>query len=270
MRLRSEEALGDHVRQAHVDSESKDQGVYMCRWQGCKVFERRSCSRQWLERHVTLSHGGAKPFSCIVAGCGQRFGSQGALERHVNAHFERSLSGGSGQACLLGPGSQTNGSSLGGAVGKGTGCYGKDLSNGDSPLKLLRLRKKLKCRKRASATAKHADFFDASMMEQLRHQLTEMIPPESPLDTHSKDGTSVTFHGTVVARRKGNEGKVNVLMHWTPEHVLPDTWVPEGRSSAEKVVSVSSLSLEALRTLNLWPKSSACQASSTERRRKRK
>jgi hypothetical protein len=39
------------------------------------VYARTSCSRSWLERHV-LSHGGNKPFRCIVDGCGQRFSSQ--------------------------------------------------------------------------------------------------------------------------------------------------------------------------------------------------
>ncbi|KAM7299143.1 putative nuclease HARBI1 isoform X2 [Ixodes scapularis] len=116
--------------------------------------------------------------------------------------------------------------------------------------------------------AKHADFFDACVMEQLRHQLTEMTPPESSSDAHCQDGTSVTFHGTVVARRKGNEGKVNLLMHWEPEHVLPDSWVPESSHASEKVVALSSLSTEALRSLNLWPRSVPCQTSSRRRKRK--
>ncbi|KAH8031746.1 hypothetical protein HPB51_020741 [Rhipicephalus microplus] len=38
VRLRSEDALGDHVRGAHVDTQTRDQGVYLCRWQGCKVL----------------------------------------------------------------------------------------------------------------------------------------------------------------------------------------------------------------------------------------
>ncbi|KAM7299140.1 hypothetical protein ISCGN_019707 [Ixodes scapularis] len=261
-----EEELGDHVRHAHVDMQARDQGFYMCRWQGCKVFERRSCSRQWLDRHVTLCHGGAKPFACIVAGCGQRFASQGALERHVNAHFERSLSG-AGPSCGSGASALSGASGAVGGLGRTAGL-GKEALNGDSPLKLLRLRKKLKCRRRASTTAKHADFFDACVMEQLRHQLTEITPPESSSDAHCQDGTSVTFHGTVVARRKGNEGKVNLLMHWEPEHVLPDSWVPESSHASEKVVALSSLSTEALRSLNLWPRSVPCQTSSRRRKRK--
>lgn len=64
--------LLDHLQTQHVNSQS---GPFMCQWSGCKVHSRVSCSRRWLERHV-LSHGGTKPFKCIVDGCGLRFGSQ--------------------------------------------------------------------------------------------------------------------------------------------------------------------------------------------------
>lgn len=271
MRLRGEEALGDHVRVAHVDTQTRDQGVYLCRWQGCKVFERRSCSRQWLERHVTLSHCGSKPFACIVAGCGQRFGSQGALQRHVNAHFERSLNGSGPVPLGAGAGSGSSGSGVasGGSFLGSRGFGSKELANGDSPLKLLRLRKKLKCRRRAWATAKHADFFDAGVMEELRHRLADVSAPQTPTEPHSWNGSTVTFHGTVVARRKENTGKVKVLLHWTPEHILPDSWVAEDQST-EKVVALSSLSADDFHTLNLWPKDLPSTSSGSGRRRKRK
>ncbi|XP_075531985.1 uncharacterized protein LOC142564730 isoform X1 [Dermacentor variabilis] len=273
MRLRSEDALGDHVRGAHVDSQTRDQGVYLCRWQGCKVFERRSCSRQWLERHVTLSHCGSRPFPCIVAGCGQRFGSQAALQRHVNAHFERSLNGSGPVPSGGGAGSSASGSGVtsGGSLLGSRGLGSKELASGDSPLKLLRLRKKLKCRRRAWATVKHPDFFDAGVMEELRHRLTEVSAPQSPAEPHSWNGSTVTFHATVMARRKENTGKVKVLLHWVPEHILPDSWEPENQST-EKVVALSSLSADDLHTLNLWPKDlpTPCQGLSGSRRRKRK
>ncbi|XP_077530554.1 AE binding protein 2 jing isoform X2 [Haemaphysalis longicornis] len=271
MRLRGEEALGDHVRVAHVDTQTRDQGVYLCRWQGCKVFERRSCSRQWLERHVTLSHCGSKPFACIVAGCGQRFGSQGALQRHVNAHFERSLNGSGPVPFGAGAGSGSSGSGVasGGSLLGSRGFGSKELANGESPLKLLRLRKKLKCRRRAWATAKHADFFDAGVMEELRHRLADVSAPQTPTEPHSWNGSTVTFHGTVVAKRKENTGKVKVLLHWTPEHILPDSWVAEDQPT-EKVVALSSLSADDLDTLNLWPKDLQSLSRSSGRRRKRK
>lgn len=64
--------LLDHLQTQHVNLQT---GPFSCLWSGCKVHSRESCSRRWLERHV-LSHGGTKPFKCIVGGCGLRFGSQ--------------------------------------------------------------------------------------------------------------------------------------------------------------------------------------------------
>lgn len=59
---------------------------FVCLWEGCKVYNVPSCSFSWIDRHF-LSHCGDKPFKCIVDGCGQRFPTQGSLERHVNSHF---------------------------------------------------------------------------------------------------------------------------------------------------------------------------------------
>ena len=48
---------------------------YKCLWEGCKVYGKGSSSKLWLEKHV-MSHGGNKPFQCIVDGCKHRFGTQ--------------------------------------------------------------------------------------------------------------------------------------------------------------------------------------------------
>lgn len=61
--------LLDHLQTRHVNQQK---GPFSCRWKDCKVHSKESCSRQWLERHV-LSHGSAKPYKCIVDGCGLRF-----------------------------------------------------------------------------------------------------------------------------------------------------------------------------------------------------
>ena len=75
----------DHIRTCHVLPQSKNE-TFVCLWKGCKVYDKSSCSKSWLDRHI-LSHSGDKPFRCIVAGCGARFTSQNMLERHVNSHF---------------------------------------------------------------------------------------------------------------------------------------------------------------------------------------
>ena len=108
----SNSKLLDHMQHLHVNTQV---GPFSCLWVGCKVYQKESCSRRWLERHV-LSHGGSKQFKCIVEGCGLRFGSQVsfccffvfvvvkqtgnffnsfcffhslqlALQKHVNNHF---------------------------------------------------------------------------------------------------------------------------------------------------------------------------------------
>ncbi|KAH8031745.1 hypothetical protein HPB51_020740 [Rhipicephalus microplus] len=189
--------------------------------------------------------------------------------------------------------------SSGGSLLGSRGLGSKELANGESPLKLLRLRKKLKCRRRAWATGvrlavqdtkkkkkagdkklycvweipepKHADFFDAGVMEELKHRLGKVSAPQSPAEPHSWNGYTVTFHGTVVAKRKESTGKVKVLLHWVPENILPDSWEPENQST-EKVVALSTLSADDLHTLNLWPKDlpTPRQSLSGSRRRKRK
>lgn len=58
----------------HVETQAGKEN-YVCLWERCKVRGKPSCSRLWLERH-TLSHGGNKPFKCIVDGCDRRFSTQ--------------------------------------------------------------------------------------------------------------------------------------------------------------------------------------------------
>lgn len=82
--------LLDHLKSIHAvaenqkeetDSNSDSNGTtsnsiqYKCLWEGCKVYGKGSSSKLWLEKHV-MSHGGNKPFQCIVDGCKHRFGTQ--------------------------------------------------------------------------------------------------------------------------------------------------------------------------------------------------
>lgn len=105
--------LVDHIREIHVELQPYQQQrhnwsdhhkpptatvtdkqdptqIYVCLWEGCKVYGKSSLSRNWLERHV-LAHSGPRPFKCIVEDCGARFKMQSALARHVNTHFKPNL-----------------------------------------------------------------------------------------------------------------------------------------------------------------------------------
>ena len=76
--------LMDHINSCHVHNQKGEK--FVCLWDGCKVYDKKSSSRSWLERHI-LCHSGDKPFRCIVDGCRISFTSQKGLERHVNSHF---------------------------------------------------------------------------------------------------------------------------------------------------------------------------------------
>ncbi|XP_061532213.1 zinc finger protein aebp2-like isoform X2 [Phycodurus eques] len=206
--------LAEHIRGIHVDGQRG--GVFVCLWKGCKVYNTPSTSQSWLQRHM-LTHSGDKPFKCVVGGCTASFASQGGLARHVPSHFsQQSSSKMSGQAKL----------------------------KEESPSKAgLNKRKKLKNKRRCSLPRPH-DFFDAQTMDAIRHRAICLN-----LSTHIEsvgNGHSVVFNSTVLAKRKEGSGKVKVLLHWTPEDILPDVWVNETDESRlkTKVVHLSQLPQE--------------------------
>ncbi|XP_061891617.1 zinc finger protein aebp2-like isoform X1 [Entelurus aequoreus] len=203
--------LAEHIRSVHVDGQRG--GVFVCLWKGCKVYNTPSTSQSWLQRHM-LTHSGDKPFKCVVGGCTASFASQGGLARHVPSHFsQQSSSKMSSQAKL----------------------------KEELPSKAgLNKRKKLKNKRRCSLPRPH-DFFDAQTMDAIRHRAICLN-----LATHIEsvgNGHSVVFNSTVLAKRKEGSGKVNVLLHWTPEDILPDVWVNETERSQlkTKVVHLSQL-----------------------------
>ncbi|KAM6985221.1 zinc finger protein AEBP2 isoform 2-T2 [Aplochiton taeniatus] len=209
--------LAEHIRGMHVDGQRG--GVFVCLWKGCKVYNTPSTSQSWLQRHM-LSHSGDKPFKCVVGGCNATFASQGGLARHVPTHF----------------------SSQGSAK-----LSNQNKMKEESPSKAgLNKRKKLKNKRRRSLLcclppARPHDFFDAQTMDAIRHRAICLN-----LATHIEslgNGHSVVFHSTVVARRKEDSGKVKVLLHWTPEDILPDVWVSESDRPQQKtkVVHLSQL-----------------------------
>ncbi|CAL8324113.1 unnamed protein product [Lota lota] len=203
--------LAEHIRATHVDGQRG--GVFVCLWKGCKVYNTPSTSHSWLQRHM-LTHSGDKPFKCVVGGCNATFASQGGLARHVPTHF-----------------SSQGSSRLGG--------HGR--LKEESPSKAgLNKRRKLKSKRRRSLPRPH-DFFDAQTMDAIRHRAICLN-----LATHIEslgNGHSAVFHSTVIARRKEESGKVKLLLHWSPEDILPDVWVNESdrQQQKTKVVHLSKL-----------------------------
>ncbi|XP_015907764.1 uncharacterized protein [Parasteatoda tepidariorum] len=214
----------DHIRECHVQNQLEENNTFTCLWIGCKVFERTSCSRSWLDRHILL-HGGSKPFRCIVDGCNQRFGSEVVLQRHVNSHFPQSRS-----------------------------------NKGNDSSRLYRKRRH-KHRKRPQFH-KCKDFIDDATMEHLRHNLFQLSSIEG-MGTGGPP-SAITFHSTIIGRRMGESGKMFYLLRWDPRDILPDSWVSEAEipSNTEKVIPFSRLppellqlsSLEALNKSGILPK----------------
>ncbi|XP_068133469.1 zinc finger protein AEBP2 isoform X2 [Hyperolius riggenbachi] len=202
--------LAEHIRSIHVDGQRG--GVFVCFWKGCKVYNTPSTSQSWLQRHM-LTHSGDKPFKCVVGGCNASFASQGGLARHVPTHF-----------------SQQHSSKM-----------SSNKSKEDSPSKAgLNKRKKQKNRRKRSLPRPH-DFFDAQTLDAIRHRAI-CFNLSAQIESLGH-GHSVVFHSTVIAKRKEDSGKVKLLLHWTPEDILPDVWINETdrHQLKTKVVHLSKL-----------------------------
>ncbi|XP_069766090.1 zinc finger protein AEBP2 isoform X2 [Narcine bancroftii] len=207
--------LADHIRSIHVDGQRG--GVFVCLWKGCKVYNTPSTSQSWLQRHM-LTHSGDKPFKCVVGGCTASFASQGGLARHVPTHF-----------------SQQNSAKV----------TSQPKVKEESPSKaVMNKRRRLKNKRRRSLPRPH-DFFDAQTMDAIKHRAI-CFNLSTLIESHG-NGHSVVFHSTVIARRKEDSGKVKVLLHWTPEDILPDVWVNETDRSQlrTKTVHLSKLPQDA-------------------------
>ncbi|XP_067627352.1 zinc finger protein jing [Eurosta solidaginis] len=195
--------LLDHMQTQHVNSQT---GPFSCLWVGCKVYNKESCSRRWLERHV-LSHGGSKQFKCIVEGCGLRFGSQLALQKHVNNHFTATENKES-----------TN----------------KRTSDPPVPKQLRKNGKKLRYR-RQPFSARMFDFFDTGIMEGLQHRLRQ-------ISVLSDGCNAITFHGQCIMRRKTLQGTDESFVKWTPREIISDEWVPACEGPYTKTVNIKRMS----------------------------
>ncbi|XP_069484518.1 zinc finger protein AEBP2 isoform X2 [Ambystoma mexicanum] len=220
--------LADHIRSIHVDGQRG--GVFVCMWKGCKVYNTPSTSQSWLQRHM-LTHSGDKPFKCVVGGCNASFASQGGLARHVPTHF-----------------SQQNSSKV----------SSQPKAKEESPSKAsVNKRRKLKNKRKRSLPAalgtspystatvqlkaRPHDFFDAQTLDAIRHRAI-CFNLSAQIESIG-NGHSVVFHSTVMAKRKEDSGKIKLLLHWTPEDILPDVWVNESERHQlkTKVVHLSQL-----------------------------
>ncbi|XP_050528682.1 uncharacterized protein LOC126898551 [Daktulosphaira vitifoliae] len=217
--------LIEHLQVKHVNIQ-KCSETFVCLWNDCKVFNKPSCSRSWLERHV-LSHAGNKPLQCIVQKCRQRFSSQIMLERHVNQHFKVSNKEEEG-------------------------------NNG----KLIRRKgKKLRLR-RQPFSARKFDYFDQATMMELQAQLF-LSSVNSQHDFIDYSRRAIRFRPNVVAQRilEGSKDS-EVLVRWFPPELLDDEWITCDKSTNfninERVVPIMSLSIESRNTLvklfgNIFP-----------------
>nr|XP_060632589.1 zinc finger protein AEBP2 isoform X1 [Anolis sagrei ordinatus] len=220
--------LADHIRAIHVDGQRG--GVFVCLWKGCKVYNTPSTSQSWLQRHM-LTHSGDKPFKCVVGGCNASFASQSGLARHVPTHF-----------------SQQNSSKV----------TNQPKAKEESPSKAgMNKRRKLKNKRRRSLPRPH-DFFDAQTLDAIRHRAI-CFNLSAHIESLGK-GHSVVFHSTVMAKRKEDSGKIKLLLHWTPEDILPDVWINESERHQlkTKIVHLSKLPKDTALLLdpNIYRKSS--------------
>ncbi|KPI91107.1 Zinc finger protein jing-like [Papilio xuthus] len=212
--LESDTDLLEHIQRVHVESQAGREN-YVCEWERCKVRGKPSCSRLWLERHA-LSHGGNKPFKCIVDGCDRRFSTQILLERHVNNHFNEASPNTSGSKKTT-----------------------------ETSAKLIRRNgKKLRYR-RQPWSARMFDFFDASTMEGLawrlsrstRWRLGGACPLREPAGAHT-----LTLHAMLAATRyNAAERRREALLTYYPPHVIEDEWVPEKEVRRVKRVEIATL-----------------------------
>jgi len=269
--------LLDHLKTVHAvaenqkdetDSTTEETGSqqYKCLWEGCKVYGKGSSSKLWLEKHV-MSHGGNKPFQCIVDGCKHRFGTQTLLERHVNNHFKNNEAlNGSGSNSKNGSNSEKSGtgngkdSKSGNSVQSSNPASRSSASNQSTGYssKLIKklIGKKLRYRK-TPYSARILDVFDIGSMAKVRMNLSHVEQKcqvwkstghlENP---HLKPNQVVILHSKIIARRTDMQGNHKVLQSWEPPNIIEDQWVLAKDFVPIKRVTMSSLPPKARVQLN--------------------
>jgi len=271
--------LLDHLKSIHAVAENQKEETdnsgdetnsiqYKCLWEGCKVYGKGSSSKLWLEKHV-MSHGGNKPFQCIVDGCKHRFGTQSLLERHVNNHFKNkeSPSGAVSTTTTSGEtGSVPAPASRSSASNQSTGGNGAVSSKAFRKL----VGRRIKYRQ-VVYSARIFDHFDIGAMAQVRMRLSEYEKKcqewkslgffENPHlqkdtiaanakvkanakapQTNSSDQV-VILHSKIIARKTDLQGNLKVLQSWNPPNILEDHWILAKDVVPTQSVKMSSLPL---------------------------
>ncbi|XP_065215084.1 uncharacterized protein LOC135841815 [Planococcus citri] len=200
--------LVEHLQTKHVNPQTFSE-TFICLWDGCKVFGRPSCSRTWLESHV-LSHGGNKPYKCIVDNCGQRFSSRLVLERHVNQHFKVPKDPTVGVIDVI-------------------------------PKSIRRNGQKLRYRRQPYSARGRTDAFDVGTMSKLQYSLVQMAQRGHNVSMNVMDSRTflhITFQPKVIGCREEKNGETKFLIRWYPYNALEDKWLPKSEMEKERKVPI--------------------------------
>jgi len=287
-------SLLDHLRNKHVDPqqnakpslpssslgnealEEDSAPQFVCRWLGCKVFDRPASSFNWLERHY-VSHAGANAFKCVVGRCSRRFNTQFALQRHVNQHFKGSLGGFD---------ADSEGSSHSSRSDSATGSRGgvRDVRSRDGTPTKGGSKKKKSQKIRLRRVVQFEDFMDTQSTEAIKHNLVKMehfsgaakfrqqmqqvqqqqMPQQQQHATLEEQGgsrkrtaegeaeelclrgPSVVVHPQVIGKRKSSNGQEELLFSWKSKLDVSDAWVPTSlaASYSTSVFSIAFLPVE--------------------------
>ncbi|CAB4067031.1 AEBP2 [Lepeophtheirus salmonis] len=226
--------LSDHLRLYHVESQFSE-STFICLWDGCKVYGKKSCSQSWLEKHVP-THGGKYSFSCIVSGCKMRFSTEKFLQRHVNNHFnDRDNTSSSDQSSTMAK---------------------KILAENpsESSKNLKRAGVKLKYR-RTVFSARIFDVFDIGVMSSIKASVLALEKSKRAYsveedweDEGGEDVIKFTIASVKGFRKRMNSEGISMreaLVMWAPENILEDEWIEAtGLKDLEKVVRLRELPVE--------------------------
>lgn len=210
VKLHHARELSEHVHHCHVEPMAS-QDVFVCLWEGCKVFNKASCSHSWLSKHIN-THTGDKPFKCMISGCSLSFSSQEGLARHVPTHFNEPKP------------------------------PKRQKTDNESPKKVFKKRRLKFIRPRRAPEQVKEDTVDKHTVESIK----ERLPNVMPLSCYKIgiNGAKITFQSKVLGKRTSEKsGEVDVLIRWVPEEILIDEWVPlnEVQKHRTRTVHISQL-----------------------------